>query len=197
MKFARILMIVFGLLALPAAATAWTATETVQHYRIEGQSAGALYGSIGKNGPKVGQTRAIALTTFKLTWRRNYVKQGQACVLESAIPRLVITYHLPQPRGKLAAPLDAQWTAFSDGILRHEKVHGTHIIEMVRAIEAATVGFRQENDPGCKAIRQAIQLPLKALSDQQRTRSREFDQLELTDGGAVHRLILEFLNSGR
>ena len=180
---------------VPATAQAdWEAVETVQTYSIAGSSGAELYASIGERGPKLGIARAVAVTNFKLTWTRDYQPQGDACVLVSARPKLTITYTLPKPSGKLSAGVRQNWETFIAGVSSHEKVHGDIIEEMVRAIEAATVGLTVAGDPGCKKIRAEMTKLLSALSLAQRQRSRDFDRIELSDGGAVHRLILELVN---
>ena len=66
--------------------------------------------------------------------------------------------------------------------------------EMVDRILASTVGASAANDPKCQKIRQQIQQPLSEASVEQRRRSAEFDRVEMSDGGNVHRLILGLIN---
>ena len=182
--------------AIPARAE-WQAVEKVETYAISGTTGPELYASIGERGPKVGGgVRAIAHTDFKLTWQRNYQPQGDACTLVSARPRLIITYKLPKPSGKLPTAIQKNWDAFAAGVHRHEQVHGDHIKDMVKAIEAASVGLTVPNDPGCARIRTELTKRLSELSLAQRQRSRDFDRLELSDGGNVHQLILDLVNGG-
>mgnify|MGYP002653826869 CR=1 FL=1 len=65
---------------------------------------------------------------------------------------------------------------------------------LVRRIEAASVGLTVPDDPSCKRIREVLTEKLGALSQEQRARSRAFDQEEMSDGGNVHRLILALVN---
>ncbi len=181
-------------LAPVAAQAGWEAVETVQSYSIKGRSGAELYASIGERGPKIGIARAVAVTNFKLTWTRNYEPQGGACVLVSARPKLTITYTLPKPSGQLPAAVGQNWETFIAGVRSHEKVHGDIIEQMVRDIETATVGLTVADDPGCKKIRTEMTKLLSALSLAQRQASRDFDRIELSEGGAVHQLILELVN---
>lgn len=184
-------------MTLPAgvALAEWKPSERVETYAISGASPIELYRSIGERGPKAGAGRAIAFTDFKLTWTRNYVPQPDgACTLVSAVPKLTIIYRLPKPSGKLSADLQRRWNVFIDGVQRHEKVHGQMILDLVRKIEATSVGFSVGNDPKCSEIRRQLTEKLAALSQEQRQRSRDFDRVELTDGGNVHQLILAFVN---
>ena len=181
-------------LALPAAAQEWQPTEHVEHYKINGSTPMALYQSIGERGPKLSLGRVIAHTTFKLTWQRDYQQQGVACVLATAKPRLVITYTLPKPAQKLSPDVAAKWEAFYDGIVEHEKLHGQFMKDLTQQIQDVSIGLRDENDPGCKKVRAALQAQLKPISDAHVARHSEYDQVEMSPGGAVHQLILTFLN---
>lgn len=183
-------------LALPAGAARaeWKPIERVETYAISGSTGAELYASIGRNGPKLGIGRVIAVTNFKLTWRRDYQPRDGGCTLVSAVPKLIITYTLPEPSGPLPAALQSRWATFRKGVTAHERVHGDFIKEMVRQIEAQTVGLSVPQDPGCKKIRQEMTRRLSALSLEQRKRSRDFDVEELGDGGNVHRLVLGLVN---
>jgi predicted secreted Zn-dependent protease len=184
------------LAVLPFAAHAnWQATERVETYAISGSTGIDLYRSIGENGPKIGIGRAIAHTNFELLWSRDYRPQPDgSCVLATARPSLVITYTLPQPSGPLPPTLQRNWETFIEGIRAHERVHGRDIIEMVEAIEAYSVGLRAEADPDCQKVRQKLQARLGELSQAQRQKSREFDRIEMSDGGNIHQLILSLVN---
>ena len=192
MRFAAALVALFGLVPQ---AHAWQAVEQVSTYGVSGKSGAELYQSIGENGPVIGDgRRTIAHTTFKLTWRRDYQERGSDCVLASAKPKLIITYTLPKPRGSMPSAVASSWKRFADGLATHEKVHGQYIIEMVEKIEAFSTGLTEPNDPGCKKVRATLQRNLKIFSDEQRARGREFDRIEMGDGGAVQQLVLGLVN---
>lgn len=177
-----------------ATAQDWQAVERVAPYSIEGTTGMALYQSIGARGPKLGVARVIAHTGFKLTWTRKYERQGNACTITVNKPNLVITYTLPKLKTKLAEPLKGRWETFISGVTAHEKIHGDFIKDMVKEIEAMSVGMTVENDPTCQKIRPALQARLGELSQAQRARSREFDRVELSDGGNVHQLIVQLVD---
>lgn len=184
------------LLASTPALADWKAVEQVENYSITGRTGLELYKSIGERGPQIGNTRAVAHTTFKLTWTRKYEPRGNSCVLAVARPKLIITYTLPQPKGELPAPVRRNWETFISGIAAHERVHGDYIKDMVREIEALSVGFTVEGDPGCKKIRAELTEHLAALSQAQRQKSRDFDKVEMGSGGNIQRLILALVNGG-
>ena len=188
------LLLALALLALPAQAQDWKPRFVVKHYAVSGVAGPDLYTAIGDKGPLIGKVRTIAHTNWDLKWRRDYQPDGSACVLKSALPFLTITTTLPKPATKLSGSAASLWKTFSDGITAHEKVHGQDIVAMTQEIIAATVGLRQENDVGCKAIRAEVLMRVTAANEAYKAKSRAFDQLEMSDGGNVHRLILALVN---
>jgi predicted secreted Zn-dependent protease len=173
----------------------WQAVENVQAYSVAGKTGAELYASIGERGPKVGNAgRAIALTNFKLTWTRKYEPQGNACVLAVARPKLIITYVLPKPAQRLPAPVARNWDTFISGVRQHELVHGDLIKDMVKKIEAVSVGLSVADDPKCQKIRTELTARLGELSRAQRQQSRDFDRAELSNGGNIHQLVLALIN---
>lgn len=181
-------------IAAQAQIGSWKPSEQIKTYAISGNSGIELYRSIGERGPQAG-VQAVAHTTFKLTWRRDYRPQADgACVLATARPNLTIIYTWPKAPAKLSPEVAASWQRFIAGVEKHERVHGEHILDMVRKIEAYSVGLRAQDDPKCQKVRAVLQQRLKELSDEQRQRGRDFDKVELTDGGAVHQLILALVN---
>ncbi|WP_434722176.1 DUF922 domain-containing Zn-dependent protease [Mesorhizobium sp. RIZ17] len=187
------------LLSTPARAD-WKPIEKIDTYAVSGESAEQLYLSIGEKGPVVGTAgnarRVIAHTFFKLTWQRDYQPQGGACVLKTARPKLIITYTLPKPAGKLGSALQTRWDTFAAGLIAHEKVHGTGIVDMVDKIVAFSTGLTAQNDPGCKKVRAELTAYLDQLSKAQRQDSRDFDKLEFGRDGNMLKLIAAFLGGG-
>lgn len=194
----RLLLLLSGLAlftALAAEARDWQPQERVAPYPISGTTGIALYRSIGERGPAVGPRRAVAHTSFDLLWTRDYRPQADgSCVLAVARPSLVITYTLPKAPDGLAPAVAASWRRFRDGIAAHERVHGRHITEMVEKIAEVSLGLSAPDDPGCRKVRAALQGHLARLLAEQRQRGRDFDRVEMSDGGNVHRLILDLVN---
>lgn len=190
---AGVLAIALGL--LPAAAHAeWQAVETTRPYAISGRTGPELYASIGARGPQLGGGRVIAHTGFKLTWTRNYQPQASSCVLVSAVPKLTIIYTLPKPSSPLPPAVDAKWQTFITGVAAHEKVHGGYIRDMVHEIEQTSIGFTVANDPDCSKIRVELTKRLGEISGRERQRNRDFDRIEMGQGGNVQQLILALVN---
>lgn len=179
------------LLTFPAFAAEIPAREVEKTYAIHGTTGAELYTSIGEKGPRLsGGRSAIAFTAFELKWHRDYRRDGSACVLVAAKPFLTITTTLPKPSGRLPAATQAKWDAFAAGLRAHERQHGAMIRELAAEIARLTIGFRQENDPGCTKIRKAIEPSLKAASGRHQERSRAFDRDEMGEGGTVARLVI-------
>ena len=185
--------------AFPAAplppAEPWQPMEQVKTYAIRGATGIDLYRSIGERGPAAG-VQAIAHTSFKLTWTRDYRPQPDgSCVLAVAKPKLIISYTLPKAPSGLPPVVAEKWQRFVSGVETHERVHGDQIVDMVRGIEAFSRGLTAADDPKCQKVRQKLQARLKEFSDERVRQSRQFDEVELTEGGAVHQLILSLVNS--
>ena len=178
------------LLATPAQALDWKATERTEYYMVDGATGMALYRSIGEKGPKLSTgTRTIAVTDWSLKWGRDYVREGSACRLKAVRPFLEITYKLPKPRAKLTGDTKRKWDTFVAGMAAHEKVHGELLHTMTEEVIRDTLGFTMENDPKCRTIRDAVKrLALDAYA-RYRTASRDFDRAEMAEGGNVHRLV--------
>ena len=181
---------------LPPARAEWRPVEKIVTYAVSGKTGIDLYRSIGENGPKVGVGRVIAYTDFDLKWSRDYRPRSGGCVLASAKPFLTITYRLPKVSGELPPGVERLWEAFAAGVEKHERVHGEIILDMVKKIEAVSVGLTVPDDPDCKKIRQVLTKKLGELSQEQRRKSREFDRKEMSDGGNVHQLVLRLVNGG-
>nr|CAD6616301.1 hypothetical protein RTCK_03064 [Rhizobium sp. TCK] len=185
--------------AFPAAplppAEPWQPVEQVKTYAIRGATGIDLYRSIGERGPAAG-VPAIAHTSFKLTWTRDYRPQPDgSCVLAVAKLKLIITYTLPEAPSGLPPVVAEKWQRFVSGVETHERVHGDQIVDMVRGIEAFSRGLTAADDPKCQKVRQKLQARLKEFSDERVRQSRQFDEVELTEGGAIHQLILSLVNT--
>ena len=183
-------------LAMPAGAADWKATENTAHYAISGSTPLALYQSIGDKGPKTSTgTRAIALTTWDLKWRRDYQRRDKGCVLASALPFLSITYTLPKPATSQSGATAQSWGNFYAGIKAHELQHGAMLKTMTQAIINQTVGLATQSDDGnCNQLRANVLKNVKAAFDSYTRQSREFDRVEMSKGGNVHQLVLALVN---
>ncbi|MFT4184955.1 MAG: DUF922 domain-containing protein [Rhizobium sp.] len=180
----------------PVAAHAeWKPVETTKTYAIAGTSGAELYDSIGERGPLLGpKVRAIAHTDFKLTWTRTYAPQPDgACMITVNIPRLIIIYTLPKPSALLPSSTRKSWQHFIAGVEAHERVHGGYIKDMVREIEAMSVGFSVPDDPKCSKIRVELTKRLGEISKRERQRNSDFDKVEFSDGGNLQQLVLKLV----
>lgn len=173
----------------------WQPVEIIKTYAITGTSGAQLYDSIGERGPLLGpKVRAIAHTDFKLTWTRKYEPQPDgACTITVNIPKLIITYTLPKPVRQLPAQTRRSWQKFITGVEAHERVHGGYIKDMVKEIEAMSVGFSVPDDPKCSKIRVELTKRLGEISKKERQRNVEFDKVEFSDGGNLQQLVLKLV----
>ena len=186
--------VLFAALLTGGARADWKPVEQIETYAITGETGIELYRSIGEKGPKVGVGRAIAYTDYRLTWSRDYQPRDGGCVLASARPRLIITYRLPKPSNELPAETRRLWKTFIAGVEKHERVHGEIITDVTRKIEAMSVGLSDPADPDCAKVRAELQRRLVPLAAELRQRSRDFDRVEMSEGGNVHRLVLSLVN---
>lgn len=192
----RLLAVAMSIALLPIAAHAdWQAVETTETYAITGTSGRELYDSIGERGPLLGpKVRAIAHTDFKLTWTRKYEPQPDGvCTITVNIPKLIITYTLPKPSAQLPASTRKSWQKFIAGVEAHERVHGGFIKDMVKEIEAMSVGFSVPDDPKCSKIRVELTKRLGEISNKERQKNSEFDKVEFSDGGNLQQLVLKLV----
>lgn len=192
----RLLAMAMSIAFLPMAAHAdWQPVETIKTYAVAGTSGAELYDSIGERGPLLGpKVRAIAHTDFKLTWTRKYEPQPDgACTITVNIPRVIITYTLPKPSAQLPASTRRSWQHFIAGVEAHERVHGQFIKDMVKEIEAMSVGFSVPDDPKCSKIRVELTKRLGEISKKQQQRNLDFDKVELSDGGNLQQLVLKLV----
>lgn len=189
-------MVAMGIAFYPFAAQAdWQPIETVKTYAIAGRSGRELYDSIGERAPLLGpKVRAIAHTDFKLTWTRKYEPQPDgACMITVNIPKLIITYTLPKPSAQLPASTRKSWQKFIAGVEAHERVHGGFIKDMVKEIEAVSVGFSVPDDPKCSKIRVELTKRLGEISSKERQKNSDFDKVEFSDGGNLQQLVLKLV----
>ena len=192
----RLLAMAMCIAFLPMAAHAdWQPVETIKTYAVAGTSGAELYDSIGERGPLLGpKVRAIAHTDFKLTWTRKYEPQPDgACTMTVNIPKVIITYTLPKPSAQLPASTRRSWQHFIAGVEAHERVHGQFIKDMVKEIEAMSVGFSMPEDPKCSRIRVELTKRLGEISNKQQQRNRDFDKVELSDGGNLQQLVIKLV----
>lgn len=175
----------------------WKPVEEIKTYAIAGSTGPELYNSIGERGPKIGgRTRVIAHTSYVLRWDRTFDRSNNACTVVSATPKLKITYTLPRPSQKLATPVRENWQTFHDGIYRHERVHGETARETAREIVRLTVGLSVPNDPKCQKIRKELARLITEQVKVQHMRDRDFDRVEMGNGGNVQQLVLALVNGG-
>ena len=103
---------------------------------------------------------------------------------------------MPKPSKKLTGAAAVHWKRFYDGILTHEKVHGTYARELVQQIIKTTVGLKINNDPKCRKAKAEVLERVKVAYADYSAKSGRFDRIEMSAGGNVRGLV-ERLLKGR
>lgn len=171
----------------------WKAVEIVKPYAIAGTTPPELYESIGARGPKIGERRVIAHTSYVLTWDREFdCSNGVHGCFRNAQTQDHL--HASKPVADACPTGKGEVGPLYDGIRRHELVHGDHAKAMTREIVRRTVGLSVPNDPKCRKIRKVLAKEITDMVQVQRAQGRDFDHVEMGNGGNVQQLILTFLN---
>lgn len=174
----------------------WQAAEHRRYYSVSGATGLEIYRNIGEQGPRVGLRRAIGLTEWDLKWRRNYLPKNGGCRVTDVKPFLTITTTLPRAVS-IPETMKRQWQAFLDGIETHEDGHALRLKIMVDEIIAATSELIVDDDPDCRKAKEDVQRRVKSAFDAYTVDNRAFETTEMSEGGNVHRLILDFVDPGR
>lgn len=180
-----------------ALAQNWKAEEVIEYYPVKGSTAPELYRSIGENGPKVNEKRAMALTSYVLRWKREFAQENNRCVIKSAIPLLKITYTIPKFSGKngqkLSPELNARWNAFTNALYQHELEHGAIIKNMVEELTQESLQLKTADDPQCKRMRKVLADLVNEYVARQRKEGQNFDRAEMARGGPIEREIYKLM----
>jgi len=164
-------------------------SERTRGYEITGRTGTALLAAMDRRGPKQGfLTRAIAQTSYSVSWRIEWVETRTACRVKSVDGELDITYTYPDARG-LPRGLQRRWARFLAGVKKHEKTHGDTARQMVRSIEKSVARVSVDNDPGCREARAEVKRRTAAIHANYEARQIDFDAREHREGGRVERLI--------
>jgi predicted secreted Zn-dependent protease len=187
----RVAAVACVLVATHAAAQAGEAiTVREKYFAVSGSTGLELYTSIGHSGPK----NAIAHTSHTLKWSKRFDEEGGGCRLVGVRPVVTITYTLPKPAGKLSAATRKRWDVFIAGVRKHEEEHGRMIRQMVAATVASLGDVHVADDPTCSKVKRETNRRIAEAASAHKERSREFDRIEQSDGGNVHRLVLALVN---
>jgi predicted secreted Zn-dependent protease len=180
------------LLSATAGAGQAGATFTIKerYFAVSGSTGVELYESVGRNGPG----NAIAHTSYAMQWFKKFNAENGGCRLLRARPVVTITYTLPRPSAKLAQALRKRWDAFSAGVRAHEEEHGRMIREMIAQAETAIAGTFVADDPSCSKAKREVLDRVDGIAQTYKQRSRDFDRVEQSNGGNVHRLILALVD---
>jgi predicted secreted Zn-dependent protease len=73
-------------------------------------------------------------------------------------------------------------------------MHGRMIREMIEQSRAKLTGIAFADDPDCTKVKREAHRLFEEATEAHKARSREFDRIEQSDGGNVHRLVLALVN---
>ncbi len=165
-------------------------SESQKTYAISGTSGIALLQAMDKSGPKHGfLTRAIAQTSYSVSWTIEWGETRTACRVKRADGKLDITYTYPRVSNAITPQLKRRWNTFLSGVRRHELHHGEIARQMARAAEKAVAGVTIRNDPGCRKSRKEVKRRMAAVYADYEARQIRFDSKEHAGGGQVEDLI--------
>jgi predicted secreted Zn-dependent protease len=167
-----------------------TVAESQKTYAISGASGIALLQAMDKTGPKHGfLTRAIAQTSYSVSWTIEWGETRTACRVKRAEGKLDITYTYPRVANSLSPRMQKRWNTFLLGVRRHEAHHGQMARQMAHAAEKSVAGMTIRNDPGCRKSRKEVKRRMSAVYADYEARQIRFDSKEHKGGGKVEDLI--------
>lgn len=183
------------MLGAPAHAADKVSVKT-SHYSISGTNGAQLYMSMVKRGPRHGLlSRAIAQTSYKVTWDAEVVPFNGGCRVAAARPKLSIKYTYPQPSQRVSPAVKRSWDRFMGGVRRHEEMHGKIARQMVDVAAKSVRGLKVANDRSCFKTRLAMKRLADTAYAEYEARQIKFDAAEHRDGGNIDRLILALIKA--
>lgn len=178
-------------LAFTAMASATISVKTkVTTYSITGKTGDALLDAMDRRGPKHGfLTRAIAQTSYTISWSVDWREKASSCRVADAAAVLSISYNYPQVSGPMSASLKRRWNRFMTGVRKHEETHGRIARQMVNAAEKSIAGLSFKNDRGCRKTQAEVKKRVAKVYAKYEARQVEFDRVEHDEGGNVEGLV--------
>lgn len=173
-------------------------TEKTRTYSISGGSGAALLEAMDRRGPKHGfLTRAIAQTSYSVSWKIEWAETRSACRVRQVDGHLDITYTYPKPAEAMPAELRKRWNGFISGVRVHEEHHGVLARQMVAAAERSMSRVSIRNDRGCVRAKREVKRRMAAIYADYEKRQIAFDAREHRDGGKVEGLISALVRGRR
>lgn len=164
-------------------------TKTVT-YSIAGKNGEELLDAMDRRGPKHGfLTRAIAQTSYTITWAVDWREKAGGCSIANAAADLVITYNYPKVSGAMSSDLKRRWARFMAGVRKHEETHGRIARQMVKAAERSISGLSLRDDRGCRRTQSEVKKRVAKVYAEYEARQMAFDRSEHAEGGNVEGLV--------
>ena len=159
-------------------------------YRISGKSGDALLNAMDRRGPKHGfLTRAIAQTSYTVSWDIDWRESAGGCRIADAAATLSITYNYPAVSNAMSGDLKRRWQRFMAGVRKHEETHGRHRPPDGERSGEEPDGLSSRRDPGCSKTQAEVKRRIAATYAKYEARQVRFDEVEHTEGGNVEGLV--------
>jgi predicted secreted Zn-dependent protease len=188
-----VLAAILGFAAVPlvaADARAASVESKTVTYPISGKNGSELLDAMDRRGPKHGLlTRAIAQTSYTITWAIDWKEKAGDCRLANAAATLSITYTYPQVKGTMSPGLKRGWARFMAGVHKHEETHGRIARQMVDAAEKSLSGLSYDNDRRCRRTQAELKRRIAMTYAKYEARQIAFDEAEHSEGGNVEGLV--------
>lgn len=162
-----------------------------KYYNVRGKSGAEVLRQINRKGPRHGfLVRAIAQTSYTLSYSYDTVKTSKGCRTKNVVVKMDIVYTYPKLRGNVSRDLNRRWSRFYRGVKVHEQVHGKLAQQMAAAAEKSLKATRASGKRGCRKIKTIASRKVDKVFKAYERKQIAFDKKEHRDGGNVERLVI-------
>ena len=173
-----------------------TKTKTTT-YTVSGKNGTTLLEAMDRRGPKHGfLTRAIAQTSYTVSWDVDWKENDGRCRIANAAATLSINYTYPAVKGTMSPALKRRWQRFMAGVRKHEQTHGRLRGRWSTPPKNRCSDFPSTNDRRCRKTQAELKKRIALTYAKYEARQVEFDRVEHAEGGHVEALV-NLLGSGK
>lgn len=171
-----------GVACARAAETGRTVQWVTNYYAVTGATPREIRFSITQARPWKNRFTWDGFTEWKVTWRFQAAREGDACRVANFRPSAIVTTTLPswRPPPGVAPEVRQAWQQYFVALVQHETVHGRYahaaVEEMNRKIPALPL-------TPCNELPEKINQLANQIMDDYRRREKEYD--ERTNHGAL------------
>ena len=147
----------------------------MQYYSVTGTTEQEIRNSLNKNSPvRVGNNRFDAYTSWNVSWRYTFLKEGQHCKLSQVTTSVVVEQILPRLISVLSPELQIKWDNYYEALLRHEEGHKNFGIDAAQHIERKLKTISPQ--PTCKQLERNSNSAAKRILDFYVQKEKEYDK---------------------